>query len=103
MSLWIAILVASLAVFSWKYIGHLVPSKVLKNPKILQISSLLTIGLLAGLVGIQSFVSRGEFHPDARVPAVLVAVILNVLKVPFVVMVALAALIAALFRYFLGW
>ncbi len=103
MNLWGAILLASFAVFSWKYIGHLVPSKVLNNPKLLQVSSMLTIGLLAGLVGVQSFVTQGSFHADARIPAVIVAAILNVLKVPFVVMVTVAALVAAACRYFLGW
>ena len=103
MTLWIAIIIASLAVFSWKYIGHLVPPKLLNNPKLLRISSMLTIGLLAGLVGVQAFVTSGQIHPDSRIAAVIAAVIMNILKGPFVLMVAAAAAVAAVCRWLLGW
>ena len=103
MNLWVGIILASLLVYSWKFFGHLVPAKLLSNPRILRISSMLTIGLMSGLIGVQAFVTKGEFHPDSRIPAVLVAALLNVLKVPFVVMVAAAAGAAALCRYLLGW
>jgi hypothetical protein len=103
MNLWLAIILASIAVYSWKYIGHLIPTRLLNNPKILRVSSMLTIALMAGLVGVQAFVTQGHFHADSRIPAVLAAALLNILKVPFVVMVALAALVAALCRQVLGW
>jgi len=103
MTIWLAVIVASAAVYSWKMFGHLVPQRLMKNPRILQVSSMLTIALLAGLVGIQSLVSKGQFHPDARIPAVLVAVLLTALRVPFVIMVIAAGLVAAGCRYFLGW
>jgi hypothetical protein len=64
---------------------------------------MLTIALLAGLVGIQALVSKGQFHPDSRIPAVLLAVLLTALRVPFVIMVIAAGLVAAGCRYFLGW
>jgi len=102
-TLWIAILLASGLVYSWKFLGHLVPAKWLAHPRIAKMSAMLTIGLMSGLIGVQAFVTQGTIHPDSRIPAVIVAAILNVLKVPFVLMVALAAATAALCRNFLGW
>ncbi len=99
----LAVLIGSLAVYSWKIFGYLLPNRILKNEKLSHISSLLTIALLSGLVGLQAFTTKGEFILDSRLPAVLVAVVLNILKVPFIVMVAIAAAVAAATKYFLGW
>jgi ABC-type transporter Mla maintaining outer membrane lipid asymmetry permease subunit MlaE len=103
MTIWLAVIIGSAAVYSWKIFGHLVPQRLMNNPRLLQVSSMLTSALLAGLVGIQAFISKGQFHADARIPAVLVAVLLTILRVPFVIMVIVAGLVAAGCRYFLGW
>jgi hypothetical protein len=68
-----------------------------------RIASLLTVALLAGLVGIQGFTAGGQIHFDARIPALLVAGVLTWRKVPFIVMVAVAAAVAACLRAFWGW
>jgi branched-subunit amino acid transport protein len=98
MSLWAAILVSSALVYSWKLFGYLVPEKFVSNPKIKELAALLTVALLAALVGIQTFVSAEGFSVDARVPAIVAAGILFYLRVPFVVVVIVAAAIAALIR-----
>ena len=100
---WIAVLLGSLAVYSWKIFGYSLPNRILKNEKLSNVASLLTIALLSGLVGLQAFTTKGEFVLDSRLPAVLVAIVLNLLKVPFIVMVALAAAVAAATKYFFGW
>jgi len=56
--------------------------------------------LLAGLVGIQTFVSTSGISFDARVPALALAGLLFYLRLPFVVVVVVAAAIAALLRLF---
>jgi hypothetical protein len=56
--------------------------------------------LLAGLVGIQTFVATEGISLDARVPALALAGLLFYLRVPFVVVVVVAAAIAALLRLF---
>jgi hypothetical protein len=99
----LAVIIGSLAVYSWKIFGYLLPNRILKNEKLSHISSLLTIALLSGLVGLQAFTTKGEFTLDSRLPAVLVAVVLNILKVPFILMVAIAAAVAAATKYFFGW
>lgn len=101
MSLWIGILIASVLVFSWKILGYMVPSSVLNHPTISRIASLLTVALLAALLGVQGIVADNQVVFDARVPALGVAAILLWLRAPFVVMVAAAALVAALIRLFI--
>jgi branched-subunit amino acid transport protein len=73
MSLWSAILVSSALVYSWKLFGYLVPEKFVSNPKIKELAALLTVALLAALVGIQTFVSGEGLSIDARVPALVAA------------------------------
>jgi branched-subunit amino acid transport protein len=102
MSLWVGILIASAAVYSWKLLGFLVPSSVLKHPTISRIANLLTVALLAALLGVQGLTAGGQIEFDARIPALGVAAILLYLRAPFVVMVAAAALVAALLRLFFG-
>jgi branched-subunit amino acid transport protein len=102
MTLWIGILVASAAVYSWKIIGYMVPSSVLNNPTISRIANLITVALLAALLGVQGLTSGDEIAFDARIPALGVAAVLLYCKAPFVVMVATSALVAALLRLFFG-
>ena len=97
MPIWLAILLGSLAVYSWKILGFVVPNTVLDHPKISKIASLLTIALLSALTGVQMLTSGSVIEFDARIPALAVAAGLLVLRVPFVVMVAAAAAVAA------GW
>jgi branched-subunit amino acid transport protein len=98
MTLWSAILVSSALVYSWKLFGYLVPEKFVSNPKIKELAALLTVALLAALVGIQTFVSAEGLSVDARLPAIVASGILFFLRVPFVVVVIVAAAIAALIR-----
>lgn len=102
MTLWIGILIASAAVYSWKILGYMVPSSILNNATISRIASLLTVALLAALLGVQGLTAGGEIVFDARIPALGVAAVLLYFRAPFVVMVAASALVAALLRLFLG-
>jgi len=100
MEMWIAVIAASLAVYSWKIIGSNLPERILNNPKISRLATFLTVALMAGLVGVQGFVNNREITLDARLPALLLAVVLAILRVPFVVIVLAAAATAAGIRYF---
>lgn len=100
MSLWFGLLIASVAVYSWKLLGSIVPMNVLDNPKISKTAGLLTIALLAALTGVQMLTDGDEVVFDARIPALAIAAILLALRVPFIVMVAVAAGAAALIRLF---
>jgi len=102
MSLWNGILIASALVYSWKILGYLVPNSVLNNPIVSRVAGLLTVALLAALLGVQGLTGSGQVEFDARIPAIAVAALLLYLKAPFVVMVAVSALVAGLLRLFFG-
>lgn len=102
MTLWLIVIVASLACLALKVTGYLVPPTVLDKPAPSRIANLLTVALLSALVAVQTLGAGAALQLDARLPALGVAVVLFALRVPFVVVVALAAVTAALIRMS-GW
>ena len=98
MNTWLAIVIGSVAVYSWKFLGYLLPARMVESKVLSKLAGFLTIALLAGLVGVQTFIGDGKIEFDARIPAFLVAVLLLKLKSPFIVIVITAGLAAALLR-----
>jgi hypothetical protein len=101
MTIWVGVLLASALVYSWKLLGHLVPERFVSNPNIRSLAALLTVAMLAGLVGIQTFVSTDGIVLDARAAALAVAALLFYFRVPFIFVVIAAALVASLLRLWL--
>lgn len=103
MTLWLAVLGACLLAWLLKLGGYLVPERVLHIPWVDRVVPLLTVALLSALVVTQGFLS-GDRLPtlDARAVGVGVALVLLVLRAPFIVVVAAAALTAALLRLWVG-
>jgi Branched-chain amino acid transport protein (AzlD) len=95
---WIGVLLAGLAVFAIKLAGHLAPERLLERPEVVRTAALLTAGLLAALVAVQTLGSADHLRPDARLPALAVAAVALRLRAPFIVVVALAAITAAVLR-----
>lgn len=102
MTLWLIVIIASLACLALKLAGYLVPSSVLDKPTPSRIANLLTVALLAALVAVQTLGHGVGLQFDARVPALVVAIVLFALRVPFVIVVIAAAATAALIRLS-GW
>ena len=100
MTLWQTIILASTACVVLKMLGFLVPARVLENPAASRIADLLTVALLAALIAVQTLGHGEVIVLDARVPAVIVAVALFALRVPFIVVVIVAAGVAAGIRTF---
>jgi hypothetical protein len=92
---WGAVILAGLAVFAIKLAGHLAPARLLERPDVVRAAALLTAGLLAGLIAVQSVADGLHLRPDARLPAIAVAAGLLGLRAPFVVVVVAAAATAA--------
>lgn len=99
MTLWNAIVLASVIALALKAVGYLVPAKVLDAPRPARIADLLTVALLAALVAVQTLGVGQAIVVDARVPAVLVAAGLLLLRAPFLVVVVAAAAVAAALRW----
>ncbi|SDB83980.1 Branched-chain amino acid transport protein (AzlD) [Raineyella antarctica] len=102
MTMWIWIIVASLAAYVLKLTGYLVPERVLEHPRMARVTWVLTLGLLSALVVMNTFASGTALVADARVAAFVVAVVALVLRAPFLLVVVLGAAAAALTRA-LGW
>lgn len=102
MTLWTAILVASIICVALKTLGYLLPQRFVSAPRPARIADLLTVSLLSALVAVQTLGSGQAIEVDARVPAVMVAGGLLLLRAPFLVVVVAAALTAGLLRLW-GW
>ncbi|MEV7758680.1 AzlD domain-containing protein [Microbacterium sp. NPDC089180] len=102
MTLWTAVLLASILCLALKGVGYLLPARWLESPRPARITDLLTVALLAALVAVQTIAAGSSLAIDARLPAVGVAAVLLWARAPFLVVVAAAALTAALLRWW-GW
>ncbi|SEH61715.1 MULTISPECIES: AzlD domain-containing protein [unclassified Leifsonia] len=100
MTTWQVILLAAICVLGLKAAGWMVPPKALDHPTIARVSDLLTAALLAALIGVQTLGAGQSLQLDARLPAVAIAAGLYALRVPFIVVVPAAAVVAALIRLF---
>lgn len=98
MSLWIWIIGACLIAFLTKFVGFLLPEKWLENPWVLPLSHGVTVGLLASLVAVNTFVSGTEIVFDARIAALVAAGVALLLRAPYLVVVIVGAVAAALTR-----
>jgi hypothetical protein len=99
MTAWHVILLASAATLALKLAGHLVPAGFLERERPARIADLLTVALLAALIAVQTLGAGQSLVVDARVPAVIVAAALYAVRAPFIVVVAIAALVAAGIRF----
>lgn len=99
MTLWHVILLASAATLALKLAGHVVPAGFLERERPARIADLLTVALLAALIAVQTLGAGQSLVVDARVPAVIVAAALYAVRTPFIVVVAVAALVAAGIRF----
>jgi branched-subunit amino acid transport protein len=95
---WIAVLAGSLSCYLFKLAGLSVPRRVLENPRVRRIAALLPIAMLTALVVIQTFTSGHRIVLDARAAGLGAAVVAIALRAPFLVVVTLACVTAALVR-----
>jgi len=100
MTIWQIVILASIAVFAIKLVGYLVPPSLIEKPTPARIANLLTVALLSALIIVQTLGAGQAIVIDARVPALIVAAGLFALRVPFIVVVAAAAVVAAGIRAF---
>jgi hypothetical protein len=100
MTMWQILILASIACLALKLAGYLVPPSLLARPAAARTADLLTVAMLGALVAVQTLGSGQGIVVDARVPAVIVAVVLFAVRVPFIVVVIVAAAVAAGIRAF---
>ncbi|WP_411722195.1 AzlD domain-containing protein [Mycetocola sp.] len=98
MTFWHIVLIASIACVALKLVGYAVPPHWLEKPAAARTADLLTVALLAALIAVQTVGAGQGLVVDARVPALAAAGLLYWLRVPFLVVVIAAALVAAMLR-----
>ncbi|HEY5221470.1 MAG TPA: AzlD domain-containing protein [Microbacteriaceae bacterium] len=98
MSMWFWVILACIVAFATKLVGYLVPAKVLKSKRMSRVAGTLTIGLLASLTIVNTVASGTQVTFDARIGALVAAAIALLLRAPFLVVVVVGALAAALLR-----
>lgn len=97
-ALWLAVLVAAAGCYLLKLAGLSVPQRVLAHPVAERVADLIPVGLLAALIAVQVLGDGESLTLDARVLALGAAVVLLLLRAPFLVVVFGAAVAAALVR-----
>lgn len=100
--IWIAVLLGSLGCWVEKLIGYLLPPALLDRASVRRVAAMLPVALLAALVAVQTFGSGQSLVLDARAAGLAVAVIALVLRAPFLAVVVVAAVTAAVLRA-VGW
>ena len=96
--MWGWVLVASLACCATKLAGLLVPRRLLDDERTVLTMAGMTVGVLAGLIGVSTFATGSTVTIDARVASLVVAVVALRLRAPFLLVVVLGAAAAALGR-----
>ena len=95
---WAAVIAGTVGCYALKLAGLSVPPRWLGDQRLRATASLLPVALLATLVVIQAFSTGQRLMVDARAAAVGVALVAVIARAPFLVVVALAVLTAALLR-----
>ena len=96
--MWAGILVACAACYGLKLAGVSLPQGWLQDPRIQRTVPLIPIALLAALVATQTFATGQHLVLDVRVAAMVVALGAVLLRAPFLIVVIVAAVTAALGR-----
>lgn len=101
MTLWLAVLGCGVGCYLLKLAGLSIPRSVLDRPVVQRIADLIPVALLAALIATQVFAGTDDQPAlvlDARVVGLGAAVVALLLRTPFIVVVFVAALVAALVR-----
>ena len=96
--MWTAIVLACLGCYLLKLAGLSLPERVLSHPTVERVADLIPVALLAALAAVQVFSGGTELALDARVLGLGFAVVALLLRMPFLVVVVGASVVAALAR-----
>ncbi len=96
--MWPAIIVTAVGCYLLKLAGLSVPDRVLDRPLIRRVADLMPVALLGALVAVAAFSTGQDLTADARLVGVGAGVAALLLKAPFLVVVIVAAVTAAVIR-----
>ena len=96
--IWIGILVAAAGCYLLKITGLSVPDRLLTHPTTQRVAGLIPPALLGALIAVQVLADGQRLVVDARLAGLGAAVVLLLLRAPFLVVVVGSAVTAALLR-----
>ena len=96
--MWTAVLLACVGCYLLKLAGLSLPERVLSHPTVERVADLIPVALLAALVAVQVFSEGADLTVDARALGLGFAVVALLLRMPFLVVVVGASVVAALAR-----
>lgn len=103
MTLWWAIAAVCAGCYALKLAGLAAPRRVLDHPGVRRFAELVPVALLSALIAVQTFTDGGVPVLDpARTAGLGAAVVALLLRAPFLVILASAAAVTALVRWFIG-
>ncbi|MER6830073.1 AzlD domain-containing protein [Streptosporangium sp. NPDC000563] len=103
MTIWWAVVITCAACYALKLAGLSAPRRVLDHPGVQRFATLVPVALLAALIAVQTFGEGQALHLDwPRTAGMGAAVVALLLRAPFLVVLAAAALVTAALRHVLS-
>jgi uncharacterized membrane protein len=99
MNLWALVIATAVGCYVFKLAGYLVPERALEHPRVRRLVELLPVALLAALVVVEALADGRHLKFDGpRLAGFAVGAAAVWRRAPFLVVVVLAGLTAALLR-----
>ena len=99
MSLWTLVIATAIGCYLFKLAGYLVPARAVEHPRVRRLVELLPVALLAALVVVEALADGRRLAFDGpRLAGFAVGAVAVWRRAPFLVVVVLAGLTAALLR-----
>jgi branched-subunit amino acid transport protein len=99
MTTWWAVIATCAGCFLLKFAGLAAPRRVLDHPYVQRFAELAPVALLSALIAVQTFALGQGLHLDAaKLAGMGAAVVALLLRAPFLVVLAVTALVTALVR-----
>jgi branched chain amino acid efflux pump len=99
MTLWVLVIATIVGCYLFKLVGYLVPARVTDHPHVRRIVELLPVALLAALVVVEALADGRHLELDwPRLAGFAAGAVAVWRRAPFLVVVVLAAVTAALLR-----
>ncbi len=99
MSLWILVIATAAGCYALKLAGYLVPARILANASVRRLVELLPVALLAALVVVEAVANGRHIRLDGpRLAGLGAGAIAVWRRAPFLVVVVIAAVVAAVLR-----
>ncbi len=100
-SIWIVIAVSALAMAAMRIFGYLLPAELISRERVLRITALIPIVLLAALVGVQTLTTDGAITIDHRLAGLVAGAVALYFKRSFLTVMLTAGVVGALVYNFL--